>query len=451
MLPVSVEDAFAYHDRKGALKRLIPPWESVRVEKSDNSLQVGSRVVLRQSLFGIPLRWVAEHTAYEPPTRFADRQVSGPFAQWEHEHRFEGLNEHCTLTDDIHYRAPGGPLGRIADGILIRKTIERMFAYRHRITRDDLELQSKYELSPQRIAISGASGLLGSSLTAMLSLLGHHVRPIVRGEAKDESEIAIWHDAKEVEKLNDIDVVIHLAGKPIAAERWSESVKQEIRDSRVIKTRSLAEAMASVPKPPAVLLCASGSGIYGDRGDEVLTEASELGDDFLADVARQWETACQPASAAGVRVVNTRFGIVMSPTDGALAKCLLPAKFMGGKLGSGKQWWPWIALDDVLGGLYHCMATPSIEGAVNFTSPQPLRNADFAKTLGAVLSRPAVFPAPAFALRLALGEMADDLLLSSTRAMPTKLSETGYRFRFETLEDALRYCLGCNRLESSVT
>ena len=206
--------------------------------------------------------------------------------------------------------------------------------------------------------------------------------------------------------------------------------------------------LQKLDQKPKVLVCASATGIYGDRGDEVLDENSKPSEDFLADVAMQWEQACQPALDAGIRVVNARFGIILSPSGGALEKTLTPAKLMGGALGNGKQWWSWMALDDVVGALYHVLTTDSLNGPVNFVSPDPVRNRDFAKTLGRVLGRPALFPAPAFALRLALGEMADDLLLSSTRVQPKQLIESGYRFRFTHLEPFFRYCLGRQRLKS---
>ena len=456
-LPATPTEAFAYHERPGALQRLIPPFENVRVESSDGSLHPGSRVVLKQSLAGIPLRWIAEHTRYDPPRMFADTQKSGPFDHWLHHHRFESLGEtDSRMTDAIDYRLPAGSLGRILGGGLVESKLESMFAYRHRITRDDLTLGRQHALPTTRIAISGSSGLVGGTLDSLCSLLGHRPMSIVRDDPSDRSlgddEIAVWCDegqwANQARKLEGVDAVVHLAGKNIASNRWSDSVKKEIRDSRVIKTRQLCERLAQIDDPPKTLICASATGIYGDRGDEILSEDSVHGDDFLAEVAEQWEAACTPAKDAGIRVVHARFGLILWPTDGALSKSLLPAKLMGGRLGAGDQWWSWIALDDVVGAIYHALATDTIEGPVNFVAPQPVRQSDFAITLGRVLSRPALIPAPAFGLRLALGEMADALLLSSTRASSAKLQSSGYRFRFRDLESAFRYMLGKNRKES---
>lgn len=448
-LPASIEDAFAYHERPGALERLVPPWESVVVESSDGSLEVGSEVVLKTSVFGVPVRWVAKHTEYDPPKIFADTQVTGPFAAWDHRHEFAEQGEGCQLTDRVEYRVPAGTLGQAMGGWKARATLESMFSYRHRVTRDDLALQVAYRLSPKQIAISGCSGLVGRQLCSLLTLLGHQTRPIVRNPTENASEIAAWHNAEQIEKFRSVDAVVHLAGKSIADARWSDEVRTEIRSSRVDKTRQLCESLARLDKKPQVLVCASATGVYGNRGDEILDETSVVGDDFLADVASDWEEACRPAVEAGIRVVNARFGIVLSPQGGALQKMMFPAKFAGGALGNGKQWWSWIALDDVLGAIYHAISTTELHGPVNYVAPDAIQNRDFASTLGKVIGRPALFPAPAFALRAAMGEMADALLLASTRAVPRKLQESGYQFRFPDLDAFLRYTLGYDRLESA--
>lgn len=454
-LPVGVSRAFAYHQRPGCLERLIPPWESVTIADSDGSLEPGSRVVLKTRLFGVPLTWVAQHTRYEPPRLFADTQLSGPFARWDHEHRFDPIGDDagdaaaaCQLTDRIEFRLPGGSLGKRLGAGKARRTIESMFAYRHRVTRDDLQLDASHPMEPKTIAVSGSSGLVGSSLCQLLTLLGHRVLKIVRSPSDAPDELAVWDTPADAARLAEADAVVHLAGKSIADKRWTDRVKAEIRDSRVIKTAHLCEALARLDRKPEVLISVSATGIYGDRGDEVLTETSPPGDDFLAGVAEEWEAACDPARDAGIRVVHPRLGIVLSPRGGALAKMLTPAKCFGGALGDGSQWWSWIALDDVVGGIYHAIVTDTLQGPVNFVAPDPLRNRDFAQILGRVVGRPALLPAPAFALRMALGEMADALLLASTRVSSAKLSGSGYHFRFPELQPALRYLLGTERLES---
>lgn len=451
-LPASIGDAFAYHDRTGALDRLIPPWKNVRVESTDGSLEVGSRVTLKTHLGPIPLRWLAEHTEYDPPSSFQDIQVSGPFAKWKHQHTFTAAgSDSSVLCDHVEYKVPFGPLGQLFGGGLVQKELETMFAYRHQVTRDDLDLAGRYSSAPMKIAISGASGLVGRQLSALLGLLGHKVYRLERSIEKAaslENAIAPWASDEEAKKLSGFDAVVHLAGKPIADGRWTETTKRQIKESRVDLTHRLAQALASLDEKPSVFVSASAIGIYGDRGDEILTEDSTLADSFLADVGIAWEQAAAPAAEAGIRVVHPRIGIVLDPSGGALQKMLTPAKLLGGALGSGKQWWSWVAIDDVIGSIYHAICTPSLNGPFNCVAPSPMTNRDFANTLGGVLGRPAIFPAPAFMLRLALGEMADALLLASTRVAPTKLEESGYQFRFKDAESSLRFCLGKNRLES---
>ncbi len=448
-LPVSVEEAFAYHDRRGALERLIPPWESVQIESSDQSLVVGSQVVMKVRIAGIPIRWVAQHTQYDRPHQFADTQVSGPFAAWDHLHQFQQAGSYSLLRDSITYRIPLGLAGRFFGGGKVQKTLEAMFAFRHRVTRDDLTLQADHPCDPMSVAISGTTGLIGGQLASLLTLLGHKVRPIVRSPSPLPDTIAAWNSEADAKKLGEVDAVVHLAGKSIASGRWTEASKKEMVDSRVRKTRQLCESLASAERKPTVLVCASATGIYGDRGDELLDEQSAVGSGFLAEVASQWEAACRPAVEAGIRVVHARLGIVLSPQGGALAKMLLPANLAAGSLGSGQQWWSWIALDDALGAIYHAITTPGLQGAVNFVSPQPCTNRDFASVLGEVVRRPALIPAPAFLLRAVMGEMADSLLLTSARVAPTRLAESNYKYRFTDLGEALRYYLGRERLQSS--
>ena len=451
-LPVSDIKAFDYHERRGALNRLIPPWAKIEIEASDHSLRAGSTVILRVKVGPKTIRWIAQHTDYDPPGRFKDIQLKGPFRLWEHEHRMQNSDaDHCELCDSIRFQFPLGKLGQWFGSGIVRRELESMFAYRHRVTRDDLAQSIQYSIAPKRIAISGASGLVGARLADFLSLLGHHVVRLERSiERVDDpnASIAPWSGPDEVRRLNGLDAVVHLAGKSIAASRWTDSIKRELRRSRVELTSQLARSLGELDDPPEVLVCASATGIYGDRQDEELTEQSSLGDDFLAALAVQWEEACQPARDAGIRVANARLGLVLDPRGGALAKMLLPARACGGRLGSGRQWWSWVVLDDVVGAIYHAICEPNVTGPFNLTAPQPLTNRDFAATLGKVISRPAILPAPAFLLRLALGEMADGLLLRSARVKPAVLQATGYQFRFNHANEALRYCLGINRLES---
>jgi uncharacterized protein (TIGR01777 family) len=293
--------------------------------------------------------------------------------------------------------------------------------------------------------VSGASGLIGSALVRRLTMQGHRVGRLVR-RAAGPGEIA-WDPAAgslDPARLEGADAVVHLSGENVGA-RWTTARKARIRSSRVASTRLLSETLAGLQRPPHVLISASAIGIYGDRGDEVLTEESPPGDpdrDFLVSVTREWEKAAEPARVEGIRVVHPRFGVVLSPAGGALRKILLPFRWgLGARLGNGKQWMSWISIDDAVEAVHQALVDDGLEGPVNVTSPEPLTNRDFTRTLARVLSRPALFAVPESALRLALGEMAGGTILSSARVVPTRLLQAGYRFGHPDLESALRHVL----------
>jgi len=296
-----------------------------------------------------------------------------------------------------------------------------------------------------RIFITGSTGLIGSELVPFLTGGGHSVIRLVRSEPRPGGGEIYWDPAKgtvDAAGLEGLDAGVHLAGESIA-ERWTTEKKARIRDSRIKGTRFLCETLARLTQPPKVLVCASATGYYGNRGGEILREESPPGKGFLAEVCREWEAATEPALRKGIRVVNLRIGVVLSSKGGALAK-MLPAFQMGvaGKIGSGDQYISWIALDDVAGAIGHVLTTDTLQGPVNAVAPHPVTNAEFTKILGQVLSRPTVIPMPAFAARLAFGEMADDLLLASARVEPARLLSTGYAFRYPELEGAFRHLLG---------
>jgi uncharacterized protein (TIGR01777 family) len=294
------------------------------------------------------------------------------------------------------------------------------------------------------VLVTGATGFLGSRLVASLQKEGHRVTRLVR--RSPQAGEALWNYQErqiDVEQLATADAVIHLAGESIAEGRWNDAKKRRIRESRELGTRFLAESIARLPRRPQVLASASAIGYYGDRGDEQLTEDSPPGQGFLPEVCQAWEAACRPATEAGVRVVNVRIGVVLDKRGGALAKMLLPFKLgAGGRVGSGRQWWSWIALEDLIRVFQTALANERLTGPINGTAPQPVTNREFTKTLGKVLGRPTVFPMPAFAARLALGEMANDLLLASARVLPKRLKENVFQFQHPELEGALRSVLG---------
>jgi uncharacterized protein len=294
-----------------------------------------------------------------------------------------------------------------------------------------------------KVLISGATGLIGSALIPELESGGHQITRLTRSPGSG-SDVGWNPDAGEIDasRLEGHDAVVHLAGENIGEGRWTPEKKRRILESRAKGTRLLAETIASLPEPPRVMVSASAVGYYGDRGNELLREDSGPGSDFLAEVCKAWEAAADPAREAGVRVVHPRNGIVLSTQGGALARTLPIFKLGGGgRIGSGRQWWSWVAMADVVGAILHSLTDDSVEGPVNVGSPNPLTNAEYTRVLGKVLNRPTIFPLPAPAARLMLGEVADALLLASQRMEPAKLKETGYDFRYPELDGALRHLL----------
>jgi len=296
-----------------------------------------------------------------------------------------------------------------------------------------------------KILVSGSHGLVGKALIDSLTTDGHEVLRLVRRERSFGAPEVEWHPNQgqiDTQHLEGFDAVVHLAGESIASSRWTDEKKRAIRESRSQGTAVLSEALAKLSRPPLVFVSASAIGYYGDRGDELLTESSAPGDDFLSSVCVEWENATRPAMEKGIRTVHTRFGIILDANGGALAQMLTPFRMgVGGRVGSGEQWMSWIALDDVVNGLKFLIADKPVQGPVNFVAPNPVANAEFTKTLGRVLSRPTIFPIPAFAVRLAFGELADALLLSSQKVDATVLQDNGFLFSWPTLEPALRHIL----------
>lgn len=446
-LPVSTSQAFDWHARPGALERLIPPWESVELGARSENLCEGATVELLNRLGPLKMRWLVEHFDFEPGRRFCDVQRSGPFTAWKHFHLFHSLEDphSCVLEDRIEYQLPGGWLGNLLASRWTRKQIQRMFDYRHETTSKDLAAHRQYaDQGKLCVAVSGASGLIGSELIPLLTTGGHEVTRLVRRQP-EHGEVG-WNPlAKRFDErtLHGIDAVVHLAGENIAAGRWTPNLKERIRESRVNGTRVLCEALARMQNPPKVLVAASAIGFYGHRGDDMVDESNHPGAGFLPDVCRDWEAATQPAQDAGIRVVNLRIGVVLSPQGGALAKMLTPFKLgLGGRIGNGHQYWSWISIDDVAVTILHALMTESLHGPVNAVAPNATTNDEFTQTLGRVLRRPTKLPMPAVAAKLVLGEMANDLLLASTRVRPGKLIESGYHFRQPTLEKSLQHVLG---------
>jgi hypothetical protein len=434
VLAAPIEDVFAWHERPGALPRLMPPWQPVRLVREATSLRDG------QAVLGLPLglRWVAQHSELDRPNRFVDELTSLPPLRWKHRHEFtetERFEERRTrLTDRVDTWLPAAML-------------RPMFRYRHRQLADDLATHrwaAERGVGRLTVAVTGAGGLVGTALAALLTTGGHRVIRLVRHDPNGPDERRWQPDAPAADLLSGVDAVVHLAGASIAG-RFTDSHKKAVRESRLGPTRRLAELVANSAGRPGVFVSASAIGCYGaDRGDEDLTEDSERGDGFLADVVAGWEGATEPARQAGLRVVNVRTGIVQSPRGGVLRlQWPMFAAGLGGRLGDGQQWLSWIGIDDLIDVYHRAIVDDQLSGPVNAVAPEPLRNNDYTRVLANVLHRPALFPVPALGPRVLLGdEGATELAMASQRVRPSRLLATGYRFRHPELDPALRHLLG---------
>ncbi len=451
-LPVSAEALAAWHFRSGALQRLLPPWLSLEVLQEASPLANGATAVIRARLGPCTTSVTASHHGVVEGQQFVDVQERGPFRSWSHAHRFLTVDSHhAMLEDSIRFDPPFGALGRALSRRVIQRELARQFAFRHARTRDDLLRHSddltRFGPTRLRIGVTGASGLVGKQLCAFLTTGGHEVVRFVRGQPGDATERR-WNPADVAcglsqESLRDLDAMVHLAGAPIAALRWTTRRKRAILESRVQGTKAIAHALARAAVGPKVLVCASAIGFYGHRGSEWVDERSAPGQGFLAEVTQAWESAADEARAARVRVVHVRVGIVLSSAGGAL-RAMLPAFRcgLGGRVGAGTQGFSWISLDDLLGAILFCLRHPAMEGPVNAVAPNALTQAEFARTLGRVLRRPTVAPLPSTIVRGVFGEMGNRLLLDGALVKPLVLEREGFRFTHASLESALRLELG---------
>jgi uncharacterized protein len=423
-------EVFAWHERPGALVRLSPPWQPVRVVAEASSLDGGEAVL------GLPggLRWVAKHSDYEPPHRFVDELTSLPL-RWRHTHEFFAVSESTTEVTDV------------VDTPIPARFLLPLFSYRHDQLADDLSAHRRARqagIGRLTVAITGSHGLIGNALAAFLTTGGHRVIRLVRGSPRHADERQWLPEQPDPDLLVGTDALVHLAGASIAG-RFNTAHKRAVRDSRVGPTWALAELAARTIGGPRALVVASAIGYYGpDRGDEVLTENSPKGTGFLADVVADWEAATTPAEDGGLRVVKVRTGIVQSPQGGVL-RLLRPlfAAGLGGRLGSGEQWLSWIGLDDIVDIYHRALYDSALVGPVNAVAPNPVTNAHYTTTLAKVVHRPAALPVPGVAPRLLLGsEGAQQLALASQRVDPARLHEAGHHFRHPHLHQALSHLLG---------
>lgn len=444
----SPDDVFAWHERPGALERLTPPWGDVEVLRRSGGIRDGGRVVLKIRRGPASFRWELRHKDYRAGRSFADEQVSGPMARWEHVHRFLPAEGDGTVAEDeIEVEPPLGPAGAALDPGLIRRELDRLFGFRHRRLATDLARHAEHAERPRlTVAITGSSGLIGTALRHFLTTGGHRVVRVLRDRRSMDEGDLFWNPSTgeiDADGLGQVDAVVHLAGVSIAGGRWTDARKRAIRGSRVRGTDLIARTLAGLRDGPRTLVTASAVGIYGNRGSERLDEASSPGEGFLAEVSKAWEAATRPAERAGIRVVRLRNGVALSPAGGALGQMLLPFKMgVGGRLGSGTQYLSWIDLDDLVALIHHALYDERLSGPVNGTAPHPVTNATFTSALGRVLRRPTLLPVPSLAVRAVFGELGKEALLWGQRVVPAKALEAGFDFLYEGVEESLRFQLG---------
>ena len=445
-IAVPASRLYEYHAAAGAFARLTPPWETAELIEEIPALQNGARAEIQVRTGPVRRTWVAEHLECEPGQGFTDVQISGPFASWVHRHEIADLGDgRSRLTDRIDYRLPGGPAGQLLAGRFVKGKLQKMFRYRHKVTRQDLERAPDLPAEgPMTILVTGATGLVGNALLPYLRMRGHRVRIMTRRPRNPED--VGWDVAAgriELAREERIDGIIHLAGENIAGGRWTAERKRRILESRRDGTRLVAGLAARLVTPPRFLISMSGANYYATGPGEPNGEDQPPGDDFLAEVCKIWEEETLPAALAGIRVAILRLGVVLSPAGGALAKLLpLFQSGMGGPVGSGRQRLSWIGIDDVVDVIHRAAIDPRFDGPINLAAPDLPTNAEFSRILGRVLRRPSFIPAPAIALEALFGEMAKATLLADIAIAPHKLRELNYPFRFPELEPALAHLTG---------
>lgn len=446
-MPFSAEDAFDWHARSGAIERLTPPWVNIDLLSRKGGLETGATVLMNMGKKPFQMAWHARHIEYEYGKMFRDMQEKGPFNSWVHTHLFHKEGPSNTLMEDrIDYKLPLHPLGNMFAGWYMEKELEKIFTHRHSTVYHDMSAHKKANLSPLRILISGASGLIGSALTPYLTTGGHQVIRLVRTKTVKCQNKIVWDPSSgqiDTKNLGPIDVVINLAGENIGQKKWDSGRKRLLVESRTKSTTLLATAISNLEPRPSLFICASAIGYYGDRKDEMLTENHGPGDLFISGICKTWEACAKTAVHPDIRTAFMRIGIGLSPKGGALGELLFPFKMgLGAKIGKGDQYMSWISLDDILDAFLHVISKQSLSGPVNVVAPEPVTNREFTKIFADVLNRPSVFTIPEKAIDLIFGEMGREILLSSARVKPEKLVQSGFTFRSETLYDALKHMLG---------
>jgi uncharacterized protein (TIGR01777 family) len=434
LLPVSVSDSFAWHTRPGAFERQIPPWTKIKILEKQGTIYDGDVIKIKYflSLFSFVMKM--KHQNYKENSQFESVQQEGPFREFRHSRSFEAVDNHTSkITDRISFESSYKFWTRFLGHAFLTDELESFFSYGHRTVLNDLKLHAKYSQTKFKVMITGASGFVGRELTAFLTSGGHTVLPI-----KHETYV------EQMSHAEGFDAIIHLAGENIASHKWTEERKKVLVESRVEFTKQLLEQLKKLKTPPKVFISASGIGIFDkcSTPDGICDETSEIGDGFLAKLAEKWECAANEAKQLNMRVVNLRFGSILSSSGGMLKKISASFKFfIGGTFGQGHQRMPWVSMTDVLGIVLFALSNERVNGPINVVAPQIVSNHEFTEQVAEILSRPNAFRIPEIMIEALFGEMGRELFLSDIAAKPQKLNELGYVFLHPRLNDALFHYL----------
>lgn len=443
-----INEVFSFFEKPENLERITP--RSLQFEilsPKPINMAKGSLIDYKIKIFGIPQYWKTQIVDYNPPSLFSDKQIKGPYSHWFHTHSFIDQGKETLMVDEVKYSVPFGLVGSIANIVFVKDELDYIFDYRKRIIEEIFEGENNIVNKVKgeqkmKVIVAGGSGFIGKTLIKELKSNGHEVILLTRKNNKSNSSVQ-W-DGKSSggwEKVIDgADAVINLCGETVA-QRWNSSIKKKILDSRLESSSALVNAIKKATNKPKVLINASAVGYYGNVENGDVTEAHESGNGFLAETCIKWEDSIKEVETLGLRVVKLRIGIVLEKEGGAL-KQMLPPFLMcaGGPLGSGKQWFPWVHRDDVVDIINFALQNENVSGPINVTAPGIVTNKNFGKALGNTIGRPAIAPAPSFALKLILGEMAE-MLLGGQKAIPKKLQDAGYEFKHPNLEEALETIL----------
>lgn len=436
-------EAFAWHLRPRMMERSIPPWEDIKMIQTDGRPNIpGSKISMNARIVGCYWRkFLLEYSNYVPNESFNVIQNEGFCSDCEYTTSITPQSEHsCEVIDQFEFTHKLPKVFLPFMNGFIKKRLARLLQYKHEMIYNDLGLFEKYSFEkPLKILITGSHGFIGKNLTTFLEFAGHDVWHLSRVKKEGDTQTLVWDDSDA--SFEGFDVVVNLAGENIGKGRWTRRKKERILKSRYEVTERLVEILKKLQHPPQTFINASAVGYYGDQGSDVVNESSPPREGlFISEVCEHWERSSRDLEEKGVRVVQSRFGMVLSSGGGALTKILIPFKLgLGGKIGSGHQYLSWVAIDDVIGALYHIMMTPSISGPVNVSSPNPVTNAVFAKKLSSYLKRWLGPPVPEFFIRMLMGQKGEELLLTSTRVEPKVLTESGYSFQFPKLQLALEH------------